>query len=116
MGRARAPSGDLTMSAAAWRDRDRRPGLQDAIPERAVLSGNRRINLQVLGETVFVAREAARARKAVAPNLFRIPRSIDALVTDGRKEGRLQRQREYVERAPLDCQRLHGCDDGPPDA
>src|SRR6185369_5126986 len=64
--------------------------------------GERRILPKHLCEADLVAGEPPSAAQAVASNLLRITRPIDALVSDRLEEGRLQRQREDVHHAPFD--------------
>src|SRR5690349_9953963 len=105
----RRRSGDLT-PAGIRRDDEPKPGLQCPVGGEAPVCRRPRVDLQILREAVLVAREAPRARQAVAPNLFRVPSAVHALIPDRREELRLERQREYVERPAFDRQILDGRD------
>src|SRR3954470_24740351 len=66
-------------------------------------------------EADLVAGEASRAPQAVAPDLFRIACTVDALVADRGEELRLQGEREHVVDAALAGQLLHGTNDRAPE-
>src|ERR1051325_917753 len=72
--------------------------------------------MQVLREADFIARKAPYAAQAVSPNLFRIARPINALISDRREKCGLQSERKHVEHSTLQGQRLDGGDDRSSDA
>src|SRR5512138_3317844 len=69
------------------------------------------IEHEVLREADLVAREPTHATEAVAADLLRIARPVDALVADGREEIRLQREGEHVVDATHARQILDRVDD-----
>ena len=64
--------------------------------------GERRVDPEHLGEADLVAGEASSTAQTIPPNLFRIPRPIDTLISNCLEEGGLQGQCKDVHYSPFD--------------